>query len=263
MKRKPWSIIFLALLHVLAPLGNIIMNSFRSGRTLENTWNFWLYTLPKPLFFAYVVLPPIAGFFIYICRRWSYWSYVACLGFIFLANVYGFWTSVNWMNFVTLLVVLLADVLAVAYFVVPSVRQIYFDPRMRWWETAPRYVFNIHGFMGSHSGFVKNISEGGAFVESQSSYPEGSVVEVTWSFEGESFVVPGKVVYQRKQGPSVFGYGVRFDHTPQTQKGMRLLITRLEKEGKLIRDRLPGPEDSFAVWLKKLIVNREGLFPKA
>jgi hypothetical protein len=261
MKRKPWPIILLALLHILAPLGNLIMNSYRSGRTFEATWNFWIYNLPKSLFFTYVFLPPLAGIFIYICRRWSYWSYVLCLGLVFIGNVYGFWTNVSWVNFVTLFVVLMADILAVAYFVAPSVRQIYFDPRMRWWETAPRYVFNGQGTLGGHSGFIKNISEGGALVETQRACVEGQVAELIWSYGGEVITLPGKIVYQKNQDSS-FCCGVRFEHTPQTQKTMRSLITRLHREGKVIRDRLPGVEDSFRVWLKKLIISREGLFPK-
>lgn len=261
MKRKPWPIILLALLHILAPLGNIIFNSYRAGRSYSQTWDYWFHTLPKPLFLAYVVVPPIAGLFIFICKRWSYWCYVACLGLVFLANAYGFWTSMNWLNFLTLLAVLVVDILAVAYFVVPSVRKVYFDPRMRWWETAPRYVFNVQGTVSGMSGYIKNISQGGALIETSMSYLEGQPVEIQWSHEGRSFAVPGKVVYKKPQGAG-FGYGVRFDHTPQTEKSMVALVQKLHKQGKMIRDRLPGPDDSFGAWLKKLVSTREGLFPK-
>ncbi|MGZ3803952.1 MAG: PilZ domain-containing protein [Pseudobdellovibrionaceae bacterium] len=260
MKRKPWPIVLLALLHVFAPLGNLLMNSYRSGRNLEMTWNFWYYTLPRPLFFTYVLLPPLGGIFIYICHRWSYWCYVACLGFIFIGNIYGFWTSMNWINFATLFVILLLDALAVAYFVVPAVRRLYFDPRMRWWETAPRYNFDIQGTMDGHKSFIKNISVGGALIETEKLYSEGQGVEVKWSYGELSFSVPGKIVYQRKMN-SLFGCGVRFDQTSSVEKAMNQLIARLHKEGKKMRNR-PGPEDSFLAWLKKLILEREGLFPK-
>lgn len=262
MKRRPWAIIVLALLHILAPIGNIILNSYRSGRSYSQTWDYWFYNLPKPLFITYVILPPVAGIFIYICKRWSYWCYVACLGLIFLGNVYGFWTSMNLLNFLTLLVVLVIDVLAVAYFVVPSVRKVYFDPRMRWWETAPRYVFNVQGGMDEEKSFIKNISEGGAFVETSGTFSEGQSVNLKWSYAGSEFSISGKVVY-RKPLPSGIGCGVRFDHTPKTEKLMSALIQKVHKEGKMIRGRLPGPEDSFVVWLKKIILTREGLFPKS
>lgn len=262
MKRKPWAIIVLALLHILAPIGNIILNSYRSGRSYSQTWDFWFYNLPKSLFIAYVILPPVAGIFIYICKRWSYWCYAACLALIFLGNVYGFWTSMNLLNFVTLVAVMVIDVLAVAYFVAPSVRKVYFDPRMRWWETAPRYVFDVQSSMSGEASLIKNISEGGAFVETSSSYNEGQSVELQWGYDGAEFSMPGKVVY-RKPIASGIGCGVRFDHSPKTEKIMKTLIQKIHKEGKMIRDRIPGPEDSFFAWLKKLVIAREGLFPKS
>ncbi len=225
------------------------------------TWDVWLYSFPKPLFIAYVMLPPLAGVFIFICKRWSYWCYVGCLFLIFLANIYGFWTSMNWVNFFTLFAVLVLDILAVAYFVVPSVRKVYFDPRLRWWETAPRYLFNQQGVMDSTPGLIRNVSEGGAMFETSTSYIEGQEVELKWSNEGDEYLIPGKVVYKKPLGN---GYccGVRFDHTPMTSKSMKSLVAKLHKQGKMIRDRLPGPEDSFGAWIKKLVLTRQGLFPK-
>jgi len=261
MKRKPWPIIVLSLMHVLAPIGNIVFNSHRAGRSYSQTWDYWYYNLPKSLFLAYVVLPPVAGVLIYICRRWSYYSYVVCLGLIFLANVYGFWTGMNWVNFLALLAVLVVDVLAVAYFVVPSVRKVYFDPRMRWWETAPRYTFDVQADVNGVSGLIKNISEGGVLLETSSGCTEGNAVDVEWSYQGTQYSVSGQVVY-RKPLPNGIGCGVRFEHTPQTEKLMKTLIASLHKQGKMVPDRLPGPEDSFGAWLKKLFSTREGLFPK-
>lgn len=262
MKRKPWTIILLSALHILAPFGNIVLNSFRSGRSFSQTWAYWLNVIPGPLFLTYVLLPPLAGVFIFICKRWSYWCYVACLGLIFLGNLYGFWTSVNWLNFLTLFLVLVVDVLVVAYFVVPSVRKVYFDPRMRWWETAPRYLFDTEGTVNRAIGTIKNISAGGLLVETLTSFSEGQSVEIQWRYEGVPYLVPGNVVYRKPQGAG-FGYGIRFTHTPETEKAVENLVRQLHKHGKLIRDRLPGPEDSFGVWLKKLVVSREGLFPRA
>lgn len=261
MKQKPWSIILLAILHAVAPFGNIIFNSLRMGRELSETWDFWCYVLPMPLFITYVVLPPLAGVFIFICRRWSYWCYVACLSFIFFSNIYGFWTDMNLFNFLALTLVMVIDILVVAYFVAPSVRQVYFDPRMRWWETAPRYNFDVQGSVGGQSGLIKNVSAGGALVESLNDYKEGQSLELSWDYQGEHFTMPGKVVYNKPLGAK-FGYGVRYDHTSQSKKRMAVFIKSLHKEGKMIRDRMPGPEDKFFIWLKNLFLNREGLFPQ-
>jgi DNA-binding MarR family transcriptional regulator len=43
---------------------------------------------------------------------------------------------------------------------------------------------------------------------------------------------------------------------------MKRLMNRLNKKGLIVRERLPGPEDSFIAWFKKLLHNKENLFPK-
>lgn len=260
MKQRPWPIILIAVLHGLAPLGNIIFNSLRSGRELMETWNFWYYALPKPLFISYVVLPPLAGIFIYICKRWSYWSYVGCLLLIFASNAYGFWTQMNLANFLALSGVLLVDLLIVAYFVAPSVRKVYFDPRMRWWETAPRYHFDRSGLIEGKDILIKNISKGGVLIETEHSFYENQNVELSWKYKEHLYTMTGTVVYQKPLGAH-FGYGIRFHPTSETQNQMASLIKIIHSEGKIVQDRLPGPEDGFFIWLKNLIKNRQGLFP--
>lgn len=258
MKRKPWAIVILALLHVLAPFGNLVLNALRSGRTLQMQWQFWSEVLPKPLFFIYILVPPLAGVFIYMCRRWSYWAYIVCLGIIFVSNLYSFWSYMTWMTFAFLLFVVVADLLAVAYFVVPSVKKVYFDPRLRWWEAAPRYNFDHNVIVNKAvSAYVKNISYGGLFMTFPEPLEEAQTLELTWDYEGVSYKVTGNVVYKTPGG-----YGVRYNHTPETSAAMKKLMYRLHKKGLIVRERLPGPEDSFGTWIKKLIRTRSGLFPK-
>lgn len=263
MKRKPWSIIILAFLHILAPVGNLIFNAHRSHHTILEHWNYWMNLMPKPLLFSYVILPFMAGVFIYICKRWSYWAYLFCLALIFASNLYSFSTDANLTNLVFLIVILVVDLLAVAYFVVPAVRNVYLDPRLRWWEAAPRYLFSnsldINGTEGI--GNIKNISEGGLFALATTNLFEGQAVKLTWLFEGKIYQVDAKVVYKSARS-SVDGYGVQFVHTPESQKQIKMLCSQLRERGQIVPDRLPTPEDSFGHWLKNLIVKREGLFPK-
>jgi hypothetical protein len=95
MKRKPWPLIIIALLHILAPFGNLVMNAMRAGRTLPDQWFYWSQILPKHLVFVYMVIPILAGIFILICRRWSYWAYLGCLAVVFISNVYSYTTHAN------------------------------------------------------------------------------------------------------------------------------------------------------------------------
>lgn len=261
MKRKPWSLIVLALLHVLAPVGNLILNAMRAGRTLPQQWHYWFDVLPKPLLFIYVGIPILAGIFIYLCRRWSYWAYLACIAIVFLSNLFSYWTSMNISTLVALIVVVVVDIIVVAYFVVPSVQKVYFDPRMRWWEAAPRYNFNHEGLVNGTKAFLKNLSQGGLFMTTGPALNEGDNVEVSWNFEGQETKVLGSVVYKSPRADAP-GYGVRFSHTPESQRQVKTVIDKLHARHLIVVERLPGPEDSFGVWLKKLITKGEGLFPK-
>lgn len=261
MKIKPWTIIVLALIHILAPAGNLLANALRSGRTVPQQVDYWFHVLPKHLLLIYLIAPILAGIFIYICRRWSYWAYLVCLGVLFISNVFGFMTQANTLNFVFLLGALVIDLLVVAYFMVPSVRKVYFDPRVRWWETALRYVYAAPvRISNTHEGVINNISTGGLFVITQAPLKENEAVRLEWQEADQSFDVNGKVVYF---SPRAQGTGIRFEHTPETEIAIKNLTQKLHQQGHVVPERLPGPEDSFGAWIKKLITRREGLFPKS
>ncbi len=258
MKRKPWAIVILAALHFLAPFGNLVLNAYRGGRDLSSQWYFWTHGVPKPLFLTYILIPPIAGILIYICKRWSYWGYLLCLALIFISNVYAYWTNMTPATLLFLVGVIVADLLVVAYFVVPSVKKVYFDPRLRWWEAAPRYVFDEPVLVNKGlEGFIQNISHGGLFMTFPEPLMEMQTLELTWYYDHESYVISGTVVYKTPKG-----IGVKFTHTQESSDAARKLMNILNKKGLIVKERLPGPEDSFGTWLVKLIRTREGLFPK-
>lgn len=260
MKTKPWTIFVLALIHILAPLGNIFANSIRAGRSITEQVNYWFNVLPTHLLLIYLFIPIAAGIFIFICRRWSYWGYLICLGVLFASNIYAFTTNTSLTNFLFLCGALLIDLLVVAYFVVPSVRQVYFDPKIRWWETALRYTYSPEVVVnGSIPGKINNISEGGLFIQTEHTFHEGDKVSIRWTDSGDNFETPGHVVYVNSRA---HGSGVQFEHTDESQVAMKKLTKRLHKQGLVIPDRLPGPQDSFGVWLKKLFQTGDGLFPK-
>lgn len=263
MKRKPWSIIILAVLHIFAPLGNLIINAFGASSTIATRWNLWVHIMPKPLLFSYVVLPILAGIFIYICKRWSYWAYLICLVLIFAANAYSFSTRADLNSFLLLMLMLVADVLAVAYFVLPAVRNVYLDPRLRWWEAAPRYTFVVSLDVNGQpdNGSIKNISAGGLFAITSVPLTEGQMTKLAWLFEGHVYQADAKVVY-KSQRSQIDGYGMQFVHNSESEKALKLLCAQLRERGLLVPERVMGPEDSFIHWLKNLFTKHEGLFPK-
>lgn len=261
MKRKPWSLVILALLHVLAPVGSFVLNALYMGRNFSEQWHFWFELTPKILLACYVGLPVLAGVFIFLCRRWSYWLYLLCLSCIFAANIFGYWTHLNWSAFFILLLVLSADILVVAYFVVPSVQTLYLDSRHRWWESAPRYRVDFLGSVNGVEASLKNIAQGGLYLVGGPELQNGDKAEIHFKYLDMDIKVVGEVVY-RSPGSENIGYGIRFDPGLESMALIKKLISELHKQGKIVTERLPGPEDSFGYWLKRLITTGEGLFPK-
>ncbi len=59
--------------------------------------------------------------------------------------------------------------LSFAYFINPRVRHLYFDPKLRWWRTKPRYETHLPCIVikdsNDHYPVLMNISAGGCFLE--------------------------------------------------------------------------------------------------
>lgn len=261
MRRKPWSLILLALLHVISPIGSLLLNAALSGKTPLEQWYYWIEALPIAFPFIYIFLPILAGVFIYICRRWSYWGYLVCIGTIFISNIYSYYTNMTLGTLLILIIIALIDILVVAYFMVPSVQQVYFDPRMRWWEAAPRYNFNTSGIVNGGRSFIKNLSQGGMFITTGPLLEIGDKVNIFWEYKGVEQTISGIVVYKGTNTAEP-GYGIRFTHTIETIKQLKDITDQLQAEGLIVKERLPGPEEGFWAWFGNLLKTGEGLFPK-
>lgn len=259
MKTKPWILIVLSLIHILAPVGSFLFNALGSGRSFSEQWFYWTKVLPPQFLVVYVGLPILAGVFIYICKKWSYIAYLVCIGLILVSNLYSFATNVNWITFILLVGVLLMDLLIVGYFTVSAVRRVYFDPRLRWWETQPRYHYDMKATIDGVPVDITNISAGGLLFVSDYDFEVGKDVEIKWVDDVEHLPI-GEVVYKIRRGDKLFN-GMKFRDTETNLEALKKLILKLDQAGQINKDRLPGPEDSFGVWLKTLFTTGKGLVP--
>jgi hypothetical protein len=258
MKRRPWPIIILALFHIFAPIGNILVNAWLA----KVNFNFYLKVLLAPenrMTLIVFTLVPIAGaVLIYICKKWSYWAYIALMTIPFGYSLMSYLKSATLAMSVALVLFYFINMLVIGYFLLPAVRRLYFDPRMRWWETKPRYKADFQCQVEldgqQHWVEIKNISEGGAFLETASNFEEGTLLKIFFKDPQGVLNLDGEIVYKRNQSP--IGYGFRFDKASSKQPRLRELIKKLENDGSLIQSRLPGPEDSFIGWLKSLFPSR-------
>ncbi len=99
-----------------------------------------------------------------------------------------------------------------------QIRVPYFFPRIRWWESDPRYKLEIATEInreGSNKleGVVMDISQGGCFIKTHAYYQFGETVDLVFSIFERSLKCQGQVVWKtesRVTHPK--GIGVKFQN---------------------------------------------------
>jgi hypothetical protein len=170
----------------------------------------------------------------------------------------------------TLVFVYGIEIALVSYFMLPAVRATYFNPRVRWWESKPRYELKLpaHLKVGVESldAQVVNVSEGGVFIRTGRNLPLGDSVGLRFEILGQAFEVDGRIVHVRKAvdsgaGVDAFWHGMEFAHTFDTSRRFQGLSKALRELG--FQDRTPREPlfVSFKDWTSNLLRTGKGLTP--
>lgn len=265
MKHKPWPLIVIAALHFLAPFGNIVSNSLLLNVSVFTYTQAFLESGEWSKIFIFIFAPILGGVLIYICKKWSYYLYLSLM-LAPLFYTYVYWTLHPSLKLgLYLFVVYPTNLLVVIYFMLPQVRQVYFDPRLRWWESKPRFKFDFETEITSGdqktTGEIKNISEDGLFIESDLQMKKLDVLDINFNFMDQAYPLKGQVVYSKNSNNRI-GYGIMLIKNKNTNENLKKLIHTLSEQGLIIQSRLPSAEDSFSAWLKRLIRQKKGLLPE-
>jgi hypothetical protein len=257
--------VVLALAHIVAPLGNLLVNAIWARIPFVH----YIYLFFQPINFSrqwpHLVIPILAGLAIYLCRKWSFWFYLLCMLSLFVASFIGYEQRRGAVSLIGLFLIYLINVGVVAYFLIPTVRRVYMDPRLRWWQTKPRYRADIPARfrdVGDAEDFllgqINNFSEGGMFMSSPTIPGDQKLIEIQFSYNETAYTCRGQVIHHRHRE----GFGVRFlkDDT-STSQAAREITRSLKERGNLMQT--PSfLEDSFMFWLKKVARTRKGLLPE-
>jgi hypothetical protein len=106
---------------------------------------------------------------------------------------------------------------SLAYFINPRVRHLYFDPKLRWWRTKPRYETHLPFIMGYgkqwHYPILRNISDGGCFIETSHLLEVSDTMQITIPLPvplNVSVIQTEGEVRWLSQNPLRYGMGVQF-----------------------------------------------------
>ncbi len=239
MHQRPRIFVFLALLHFLEPLSKILyfkittrfplMDILQNVLAIEGLWNnfeFWL-------------LFPLGGLALLSVKSWAYPLFVS-------VQLYSLWAVLSYQEYTwpyvaqaphfTSILILAFNVLVITYFLLPGVRRPFYDRRLRWWETKPRFgadiacsVELVAAGLPTVRASILNISHSGAFINMIPGVELGKNVRLEFNHHGQQFAL-NAVARNRRMMNGIDGLGLEFVYSSwKDNLHMRLFIHRLSQ----------------------------------
>lgn len=261
MKTRPWPIIILAVIQFLMPLFSIITNAFLVKVSPLMYFNALIEVKAGWELIEFFALFPIAGISIFLMKKWSYPVFLAVMGWTLFSNIAIYMRDYQGVMSPWVIVgFTLINVLFVSYYLLPAVRQIYFNRQLRWWESQPRFVIDFSATVETGGQTepctLRDISEGGAFIETTRKLTTGDTITLKMPLFGVELPVEGTVVHTGNAG-----FGIRFTTNAQTCTTLRRLLGVFRAMGFELRH-APEPQlASFLTWLRGAFSGK-GLLPE-
>lgn len=215
----------------------VIMANLKTRNTFVEVFDFWLVF-------------PVAGILVMKLRKWTYFAFMSVLVYI-MYNITTYekytWPYNSDSPFLYNYVVVIMAATVFVYFLIPKVRQPFFDRRVRWWEPQKRYAVQInckvHGPNLTFPCHILNLSQSGAFMNYSPYLKVGAKLELEFNFLGQLIEVPVEVIHQTTiRGEA--GFGVKFKFRTFTQSiRMAKVINVIRKSHHLFED-VEGPRQA-------------------
>lgn len=257
MHYRPWSIIVLAIFHFFEPVIKLAFYALYyrvSPLDLIHTLNQKMTLLELGIFY---LAAPLAGVSIFVVKRWSLLIFLlieATLITESLLNINYYYQNPNILMILLLMLFYMVNISLVIYFLLPSIRLAYVDPKMRWWEQAPR--FDIHvpvTILGTKNVVIKNISKTGLFIQTQKPWDLDQIFNIDFTFKDQKkeshiqlkAIFIQQFVYRQEQG-----FGAKFIEMEKSElKKLTSLIKHLDRSS---YPRRPTKRTikNFILWMK-------------
>jgi hypothetical protein len=270
MDRKPWPIIILAVLQLFTPLANILFEVRHLSFYPIRTMHLWFAADHWVNLISLVFLAPLSAFAIYCVKRWSYPIFLGCIAWNLLAFYDWSQQNPNILSNYQLFGSYLLNLVAVSYFLLKEVRMTYYNPRMHWWESMPRYLLDAPAKLKtSHTELddciLVNLSMGGALISTDKDLSSGNSIALSFPCFGKIFKFSGTVVYQlnkSKQRHHRYQYGIQFFIPWNKKQEIRSLVRAFEILGISRRPKRVHWALSLAYWIRELVMDGRGILPE-
>ena len=259
MRVKPWPIVIIALIHIFAPAFNIYFSAQLNNVTFLDYLEYLLINKNIVENVFWILLPFITGLSIFKFRSWSYYLLICFTLSTSVMFIHEWMTSPK-LPLATFLFLESVNLVILVYFLLPSVRNVYLKPSLRWWEQKPRYLVDTQALIetknSTSTGTIRNISVGGAMIETPSDFSRGDIFKISFELFQKKFITEAQVVFK---GPE--GFGTFFTKVSPSQNELNKLIDQLAVQGYPLRTEKPDLKQHFFSWLKGLFRGK-GLIPE-
>ncbi len=220
-----------------------------------------LRVLLLPGFQLISLVAVITGFGLWEMRRWAWHLFLAtCLLVAYFNAIlvleYGE-THHRALAFFTAILALLGVLIRTSR----ELRVPYFLPRIRWWESNPRYKLSAPGTISRAGdgtqlpGEVLDLSIGGCFVKLRSDLNQDEDIRIRFTLFGQSLELPGKVVWRTQSAVThPKGVGIKFSQPDRPQrKVLKAMLQRLREISNLYRtSRFLMGQEEFSAKIESL-----------
>jgi hypothetical protein len=234
MPRRPLAIVILGVCFFLSPIVVLVQAS------IVNRIDLFAGPggLINRLFVTDIVvlaLYPVSAVAILSIRRWGWYLFMGCSALLIGYNVLVYRYNPRY-NLLILILFNLALVVVASIFFRKHILAPYFNPRLRWWETEPRYRIEIGAaiLLGNREVFgeLLDVSKTGCFVTLESGLQIGASYRMTLRCMHHSVELMGRVMRRGPALRSVNGYGIMFVKTGAQEKdALSAMILDLERGG--------------------------------
>lgn len=248
MNRRPWPIVLLAILQFLTP---VIYLGFAAGfygiSFLSAARE--VYELTSPLrrleIFA---LPILLGVLIFMTKRVGYFIAMIGCAYGIARGITEFIASNQTDPVFPIILSNIFCIAAIAYLARPKARSVYFNPRLRWWETEARYMVGWPASVtrvgaAPMKATIQNIAGGGAGVETlEAAFLKGEVVVLEFQHEGTIYRLNSKIAWEKPGSAPKQFIGVQWDvSNPNAERSKVRRLIRALKSAKTITTRQAPP----------------------
>lgn len=237
MKKRPLSIVIIALLYLFEPAANLLQAAYVNDLPLTGE-NSILYHL---ILSDWIILGlfPVVAYGIYRVKKWGWYLFLGFSALLIFYNLYVYlYLNPNY-NLQTVILFIIIVTFITAVFFRKHVYSPYFNPRLRWWEIASRYKVTLNAKIFTPDGpmecQVLDISVTGCFVDYCGNLSEGDKIWLIIHGANEEIHCLGKIVRKAVQTDSS-GYGIFFQTMSRdTRQNLKRMIRNLRALG--LKDR--------------------------